>query len=278
MPQAPIDEFARLHAAGCFALPNPWSAGTARLFEQLGYRALGTTSAGLAFDRGRPDTPTSLPLDAVLSHVAELVEATSLPVSADFQAGYADDPEGVEVNVARCLAVGVAGLSIEDATGDPDAPLFARAEAVERIAAARAAIDRHAPGAILTGRCEAFLVGAPDPLDTVLSRLDAYAAAGADCLYAPGVTRSSDVAAIVDAVAPKPVNVLVSSPRPGFDLRSLAELGVRRISVGSAFARVAWAAVTRAAREVIEAGTFDELAGAAPFAELNARFEAPPRG
>ncbi len=270
--RATIDAFAALHASGCFVLPNPWDVGTALYLQQLGFPALATTSAGFAFARGLPDTVAAMPRDAMLGHVGEIVRATRLPVNADFQAGYADEPEGVAANVTLCVHSGVAGLSIEDATGDRAAPLYERARAVERIRAARAAIDATGIPVLLTARSEAWLVGDPDPARTALDRLVAFADAGADCLYAPGVRDPETIAAIVRAVAPKPVNVLVSAPGPGLSLARLAELGVRRISVGSALARVAWGAFMRAARSIAETGSFDALVEMASFRELDELF------
>ena len=253
-------------------IPNPWDAGSARYLQHLGFEALATTSAGAAFARGRPDTVEALPRDAMLAHIREVVAATPLPVNADFQAGYAREPEGVARNVALCVATGVAGLSIEDATGERDAPLHDRALAVERGRAARAAIDASGVPVLLTARCEAWLVGQPDPLRVALDRLAVYADAGADCLYAPGVRAPDEIASIVQAVAPRPVNVLVSSPSPVLSVFRLAELGVRRVSVGSALARVAWGAFIRAARSIAKTGSFDAFAEAASFEELNELF------
>jgi 2-methylisocitrate lyase-like PEP mutase family enzyme len=266
-----VTAFRALHASGCFVLPNPWDVGSARFLEHAGFKALATTSSGFAFSRALPDEESALPLDAVLGHFREIAAATALPVNADFQSGHAHDPEGVAANVALCARTGVAGLSIEDATGDKAKPLFGRALAVERIRAARSAIDAGGTPVVLTARCEAWLVGDADPLRTALDRLVAFADAGADCLYAPGVRDPDAIAAIVKAVAPKPVNVLVSHDT-GLSVSRLAELGVRRISVGSALARVAWGAFMRAARGIAETGTFEALAGAASFAELNALF------
>jgi 2-methylisocitrate lyase-like PEP mutase family enzyme len=268
-----VAAFRELHASGCFVLPNPWDAGSARFLQHAGFKALATTSSGFAFSHALPDEAWALSLDAVLAHFREIAAATSLPVNADFQSGYAHDPEGVAANVALCVRTGVAGLSIEDASGDKEEPLYGRALAAERIAAARAAIDAAGVPVMLTARCEAWLVGDADPLRTALDRLVAFADAGADCLYAPGVRDADAIAAIVKAVAPKPVNVLVSSP--GLTVSRLADLGVRRISVGSALARVAWGAFMRAARSIAETGSFDTLAGAASFAELDALFRAP---
>lgn len=263
--------FAALHESGCFLLPNPWDVGSALYLQHLGFKALATTSAGAAFARGLPDEVSALSVEIMLAHIAELVAATKLPVNADFQSGYAREPEGVAANVAACIATGVAGLSIEDATGDGAAPLFERALAVERIAAARAAIDAAGVPVVLTARCEAFLVGAPGAAAIALDRLVAFADAGADCLYAPGVKDVETIGAIVRAVAPRAVNVLVSAPIPGLSFAQLAELGVRRISVGSALARVAWAAFMRAAGD-LAGGSFDKLGDAASFNELNELF------
>lgn len=270
MPSPPT-RFRALHTSGCFLLPNPWSIGTAVALHQLGFVALATTSAGFAFSRGLPDEVRAVPRDAMLAHVREIVAATPLPVNADFLAGYADEPEGVAANVALCVATGVAGLSIEDASGERDAPLYAHDLAVERIRAARAAIDASGIPVLLTARCEAHLVGLPDAARIARERLLAFAEAGADCLYAPGVRDPAEIATLVRALAPKPLNVLVT-PNPELTLPRLAELGVRRVSLGSALARVAWGAFLRAARGLAETGSFDGLAGAATFAELNERF------
>jgi 2-methylisocitrate lyase-like PEP mutase family enzyme len=276
-PVSPIATFRALHDSGCFVIPNPWDVGSAVLLHHLGFRALASSSAGLAFTKGLSDTVTALPRDAVLQHLRELVAATPLPINADFQAGYADDPEGVARNVALCVQTGVAGLSIEDASGDTRAPLYDRDTALARLRAARAAIDASGQGVVLTARCEAYLVGDQDARRTVLDRLVAYADAGADCLFAPGVRDTETIAAIVAAVAPRPVNVLVAAPSAELTVPRLADLGVRRISVGSALARVAWGAFLRAASAIQAEGTFDGLAGAATFAELNAIFDAPAR-
>ena len=267
--QSATHEFRMLHESGCFALPNPWDAGTAIYLQHLGFKALATSSAGFAFSKGLPDTVSAVTRDAMLAHIREVVEATPLPVNADFQTGYADTPEGVAASVTLCIATGVAGLSIEDATGNQAAPLYETGLAVERIKAARGAIDASGIAVILTGRCEAFLVGHPDPLRVVLDRLVAYAEAGADCLYAPGVSEPDQIAAIVKAVAPKPVNVLMPVRGRALPISELTDLGVRRVSVGSGLARVAWGAFIRAAREIAETGTFDAFAEAAPFNELD---------
>lgn len=264
-----IAKFRTMHESGCFVLPNPWDVGTAVYLQHLGFEALATTSAGFAFSRGLPDTVSDFPVNEMLAHIRDVAAATSLPVNADFQAGYADSLEGVAKNVALCVATGAAGLSIEDATGNKSAPLYDANIAVERLRAARKAIDASGIPVILTGRCEAWLVGHSDPLPFALDRLVAYAEAGADCLYAPGVTEADEIAAIVKAVWPKPVNVLASRPNPGLTLSRLADLGVRRISVGSSLARVAWGAFIRAARSIKETGSFESFADATPFNELD---------
>lgn len=269
-----VDRFRELHQSGCFVLPNPWDIGSAIYLEQLGFEALATTSAGFAFSRGLPDSVVSVPRDLMLEHFREVAGATSLPVNADFQTGYADEPEGVAESVSLCVATGVAGLSIEDASGDSAAPLYNFELAVERIKAARAAIDATGIPVVLTARCEAWLVGQASPLQTALERLVAFAEAGADCLYAPGVRKPEEIAQLVKAVAPKPVNVLVSTGNRELTVSQLADLGARRISVGSALANVAWGAFMRAARSIKETGSFETFADAAPYAELNSLFHA----
>ena len=253
-------------------MPNPWDPGSALFLQHLGFEALATTSAGFAFTRGLPDEVRAVPLETMLAHIRDIVAATPLPVNADFQSGYADEPEEVAANVALCIATGVAGLSIEDGTGDSASPLYEERLAVERVRAARAAIDESGIPVVLTARCEAWLVGHPDPARVALERLAAYAEAGADCLFAPGVRDPQEIAAMVKAVSPKPVNVLVSAPSADLSVSRLADLGVRRISVGSALARAAWGAFIRAARTLATEGSFDGLAGAAPFGELNGLF------
>jgi 2-methylisocitrate lyase-like PEP mutase family enzyme len=267
-----VEKFRTMHQSGCFALPNPWDVGTAVYLQHLGFEALATTSSGFAFTQGLPDTVTAINRDAMLAHIRDVVEATSLPVNADFQTGYADEPEGVAANVALCITTGVAGLSIEDATGNEEVPLYEAGLAIERIKAARAAIDASGIPVILTARCEAWLVGHSDPLRVSLERLVAYSQAGADCLYAPGVSEPDEIAQIVKAVSPKPVNVLASRPNPALSLSRLGDLGVRRVSVGSALSRVAWGAFIRSARSLKETGTFDSFADAAPFNELDDLF------
>jgi 2-methylisocitrate lyase-like PEP mutase family enzyme len=259
--------FRKLHESGCFVLPNPWDVGTARYLRHLGFQALATTSAGFAFSRGLADS--EVPRDMVLSHIAEIVAAVDLPVNADFESGYARDPEGVAENVRLCVETGVAGLSIEDATGYLSKPLYDLPLAVERIKVAREAIGTS--GVLLIGRAECFLVGHAEPLKEAILRLQAYADAGADVLYAPGVRERADIQAIVSAVSPKPVNVLMSS-NTGLKVSDLAELGVRRISVGSSLARTAWGGFIRAAKAIVEDGSFAEFDSGAPFTELNGFF------
>lgn len=267
---AALKKFHALHQSGCFLLPNPWDIGSAIYLERLGFEAFATTSAGFAFTRGQPDG--AVPLEEMLAHIREIVECTPLPVHADFGNGFADRPEAVAANVARCVATGVAGLSIEDSTGREEAPLYEQTLAVERIRAARAAIDASGVPVLLTGRCEAFLVDAEEPLRVVLDRLVAYAEAGADCLYAPGVTTPEEITKIVRAVAPKPVNVLVTGFNSDLTHRQLADLGVRRISVGSGLALAAWGAFARAAQEMKDQGKFSQLAAGARTADLHAAF------
>jgi len=265
---SPIDEFRALHASGCFVIPNPWDVGSARLLHHLGFRALASTSAGLAFSHGLPDDVVAVPLELTLAHLRALVGATPLPVNADFQAGFGADPEEVAASVTRCIATGVAGLSIEDATGDRAAPLYDHETAISRLRAARAAIDRSGVPVLLTARCEAWLVGDPDAERKALDRCVAFAEAGAECVFAPRLP-ADRIGELVRAVAPTPVNVIVTAPDRALTVARLAELGVRRISVGSALARVAWAAFLRAARSIAETGAFDGLADAAPFSVLD---------
>ncbi len=263
--------FRALHESGCFVLPNPWDVGSARYLASLGFKALATTSSGAAWSLGQADG--AVPLEAMLDHIRAIVEATDLPVNADFLAGFAEAPEDVAANVRRCIDAGVAGLSIEDSTGDEAAPLFDFALAVERVAAARAAIDIAGGDVLLVARAECFLTGHPDPLDEAIRRLIAFAEAGADCLYAPGARGIEDISAIVEAVAPKPVNVLAGGPG-SLTVGQIAALGVRRISVGGALARMAWAGFMGAAQEIVENGSFAAFEGAASGAELNRLFAA----
>ncbi|MFZ2507297.1 MAG: isocitrate lyase/phosphoenolpyruvate mutase family protein [Steroidobacteraceae bacterium] len=260
--------FRELHRSGCFVLPNPWDAGSARLLAQFGFSALATTSSGFAWSLGKADNHVTLP--EALSHFRAITQAVDLPVNADFEGGFAVEPDAVAANVAAATETGIAGLSIEDSTGDASNPLFDFALAVDRIRAARRAIDDSGTGILLTGRSEGFIAGRPDIGETV-RRLVAYAEAGADCLYAPGIRRESDITAVVSAVAPKPVNVLV-----GNDFSTVAELaalGVRRISVGGALARAAWTAFMVAAKEIAERGTFTSLARATPLVDLDESFK-----
>jgi 2-methylisocitrate lyase-like PEP mutase family enzyme len=257
--------FRKLHESGCFAIPNPWDIGSARYLQHLGFKALATTSAGFAFSRGLPDNAVGR--DKMLVHIRELIEATEVPVNADFENGYADEPDRVAENVRLCVETGVAGLSIEDSTGDKAKPLYDFDYAIARIEAARAAIDQAGGDVMLVGRAECFLVGRPE-IDEVVRRLRAYADAGADCLYAPGIRTREHIGAVVKAVAPKPVNVLIGGPM-GLTMTDVAALGVRRVSVGGAFARAAWGGFMRAAKELAERGAFDALADAAPHAEIN---------
>jgi len=246
-----VDAFRHLHAAGCFVMPNPWDAGSARVLEQLGFRALATTSAGFAWTLGRVDNQVTR--DEALDHLRTVAQAVTVPVNADFEGGFAVDPQDVYANVTLAVATGVAGLSIEDSTGDPADPLHEIGLAVERIAAARRAIDDSGTGVILTGRSEGFVVGRPD-IDETIRRLRAYADAGADCLYAPRIDQVDQVTAVVAAVAPKPVNLLINSPF--MTVAEARNLGVRRISVGGTLARAAWKGWLDAATEIAEDGTF----------------------
>ena len=267
-----IAEFRKLHESGLFLLPNPWDAGTAIYLERLGFKALATTSAGFAFTRGLPDSVLSISRQQMLDHVQDVAAATSLPVNADFQNGYADSPEDVAESVTLCIKTGVAGLSIEDSTGRDAEPLYDGKLAVERIKAARAAIDTSGVPVVLTARCEAGLVGLEKPLDIALERLVEFAEAGADCLYAPGLSEPDQITAIVKAVSPKPVNVLMSRPNPALSVSRLRDMGVRRISVGSALARVAWGAFVRAAKDLAVEGSFEKFSEAATFKELDEVF------
>jgi methylisocitrate lyase len=262
--------FRQLHESGCFVIPNPWDPGSAQALVQLGFKALATTSSGFAWSIGRADNGVSL--GEALAHMGAIAHAVDVPVNADFEGGFAIEPSAVALNVAAAAATGVAGLSIEDSTGDPSTPLLEFSLAVERIRATRQAIDDTGTGVLLTARSEGFIVGRPDLAETI-RRLTAYAEAGADCLYAPGIRAASEIAAVVGAVAPKPVNVLVGADFT--TVTDLASLGVRRISVGGALARAAWTGFLQAATEIADHGTFHGLARALPFAEINARFTAP---
>jgi 2-methylisocitrate lyase-like PEP mutase family enzyme len=270
MPATPAEKraaFRKLHEAGCFVLPNPFDVGSALALQHIGFKAMASTSAGFAWSIGKADNRVTL--EDVLAHLTALCAAVDLPVNADFEGGFAHKAEKVAANVARAVKTGVAGLSIEDSTGDAARPLYERTFAIERIKAARAAIDADNSDVLLVGRCEGFFVGQTD-LTMVIDRLSAYAEAGADCLYAPGIRSKEQIATLVRAMHPKPVNVLVGSP--GLNVAELAELGVRRISVGGSLARAAWGAFMRASREIAEKGTFAELGSGYPGGELNKMF------
>ncbi len=261
--------FRELHRSGCFVIPNPWDLGSARLLAQLGFPALATTSSGFAWSQGRADN--QVPLELALAHFQAIAAGVEVPVNADFEGGFATDPDAVSGNVSAATKTGVAGLSIEDSTGIDESPLFDFTLSVERVRAARIAVDESETGILLTARSEGFIVGRPDLAETI-RRLTAYADEGADCLYAPGLRTRADITAVVQAVAPKPVNVLVGSDFT--TVAELAELGVRRISVGGALARAAWTGFLEAAREIAERGTFTRLAPIIPFAEINEAFAA----
>lgn len=260
--------FKQLHEGGCFVIPNPWDVGSARFLQGLGFKALATTSSGFAWSQGRPDNGISR--DMALAHLRDIVAATDLPVNADFESGFAVDAAGVAESVRLAVGTGVAGLSIEDSTGDAARPLYELSVAVERIRAARAAIDQTGGDTLLVGRAECFFVGRPD-LGEAIERLKAYAHAGADCLYAPGIRTREQITAVVAAVAPKPVNLLVGSTTD-LTMQDISALGVRRVSVGGALARSAWGGFIRAARSIAEQGKFDGFANAASGNELNAFF------
>ena len=252
----PIAAFHRLHSSGCFVMPNPWDVGSARALEQMGFKALATTSAGLAWTLGRADDQVTL--DQALEHLRVVVDAVSVPVNADFQGGFTVDPQQVGANVKLAADTGIAGLSIEDSSGDEVDPLFEFELAVERIRAARRAIDESGTGIVLTARSEGFVCGRPD-IDETIRRLSAYADAGADCLYAPRIETLEHVAAIVSAVSPKPVNLLINAPFT--TVAEAAQLGIRRISVGGTLARTAWGGFLKAASEIADAGTFSRFEG-----------------
>ncbi len=262
-----VAAFRALHESGCFVIPNPWDVGTAVALEQFGFPALATTSAGMAWSLGRADNQVSL--EAELEHLRTISAAVSVPVNADFEGGFAVEPDGVAANVTAAVETGIAGLSIEDSTRDPDEPLYDLPFAVERIRAARAAIDASGSGVVLVGRSEGYVVGRPD-LDDTITRLLAYSEAGADCLYAPRLKTEAEIRAVVEAVAPKPVNVLAGSEVGS--VAEMAALGVRRISVGGQLARAAWSGFLAAMTETAGSGTFGWIERATPGAELDARF------
>ncbi|HKX38834.1 MAG TPA: isocitrate lyase/phosphoenolpyruvate mutase family protein [Burkholderiales bacterium] len=264
-----ISQFRQLHESGCFVIPNPWDRGSAIFLESLGFKALASTSAGFAWTKGLPDNKVTV--EQKLAHLEEIAAAVSVPVNADFEGGFAVEPEGVARNVTRAARTGIAGLSIEDSSGDKANPLFDFALSVERIKAARSAIDRSGTGVLLTARSEGFFAGRPDIKET-LRRLEAYAAAGADVLYAPGIRKHEDIAAVVKAAAPRPVNLLVAGGWISF--QDAAALGVRRISIGGALARTAWLAAAKAVKQIAEQGSFAGLAGPDPSVNLNELFGA----
>jgi len=271
MPVTTADKranFKKMHESGCFIIPNPFDAGSARALQHLGFKALASTSAGFAWTIAKADNRVTV--DEVCDHLTALCAAVDLPVNADYEGGFAVEPDKVGVNVARGVKTGIAGLSIEDSTGDAANPLFESKLAVERIKAARKAIDADHSGVVLTGRCEGFLWGVTD-LGLVIDRLKAYSDAGADCLYAPGIKTREQIAAVVKAVHPKPVNLLIGAS--GLSLKEAADLGVRRISVGGSLARSAWGGFMKAAREMAEQGTFTELANGYSGGELNKMFK-----
>lgn len=268
-----IHTFQALHKSGCFIMPNPWDIGSAKFLGSRDFKALATTSAGFAFSKGFPDSITAISRDMMLAHIQEIVSSTSLPVNADFQNGYAKEPDEVAENVRLCISTGVSGLSIEDATGEKAVPLYERELAIERIKAARSAIDSAGIPVVLTARCEAWLVGVDNPAKVTIDRLTAYADAGADCLFAPRVNDLKEIEEIVKTVSPKPVNVVVTAPGRDLTLERLSEIGVRRISVGASLARVAWKGFMQAVQEISEKGTFNAFAQAASFDELNSLFE-----
>lgn len=261
-------EFRALHERGCFVIPNPWDVGSARYLQHLGFPALATTSAGFAFSRGLPDSDLAVSRDQSLAHIGEIAAAVDLPVNADFASGYGIDPSEVADSVARCVATGVAGLSVEDATGEPSAPLYELPIAVARIRAARQVIDQSGGGVLLTARAECYLVGHPDPFRESVRRLQAYAEAGADVLFAPGLIKAEEIKALVEAVNPKPFNLLVGRDI-GLSVNDIAALGVRRISVGPALALAAWTGFMRAAQALKSDGSFAGLAELAPYSDIN---------
>jgi 2-methylisocitrate lyase-like PEP mutase family enzyme len=261
--------FKRLHESGCFVIPNPFDVGTTRYLQHMGFKALATTSAGFAWTHGIGDG--AVPRDLMLAHIAELSAAADVPMNADFEGGYAHEPEGVAESVRLCVGTGVSGLSIEDFTGDKAKALYDFDKAVARMKAARAAIDKAGGEVLLTGRSEGFIRGLPD-LDETIRRLKAYSEAGADCLYSPGISTREQIAAVVKAVAPKPVNLLIGGPSD-LTVSDLAGLGVRRISVGGALARAAWGGFIRTAKQIMDAGSFKGFADAAPGAEIMKAFK-----
>jgi 2-methylisocitrate lyase-like PEP mutase family enzyme len=270
MPVSTADKrasFRKMHESGCFIIPNPFDVGSAKALQHLGFKALASTSAGFAWTIAKADNRVTV--DDVCDHLTAICAAVDIPVNADFEDGFAHEPDKMAINVGRAVTTGVAGLSIEDFTGDAAKPLFDRTLAVERIKAARQAIDADKSGVLLTGRCEAFLRGVKD-MNLVIDRLNAYAEAGAECLYAPGISTHEEISTVVKAVAPKPVNLLIGAS--SLSLKEAEALGVRRISVGGSLARTAWAGFMKSAKEMAEKGTFTELASGYPGGELNKMF------
>ena len=262
------DAFRALHENGCFVIPNPWDVGSARYLQHLGFAALATTSAGFAFSQGLPDSEVAVSRDRSLAHIAEIANSVDLPVNADFASGYGSGPAEVAESVTRCVATGVAGLSIEDSTGETSKPLYELSVAVERVRAARAAIDATKTGVLLTARAECYLVGHADALRESIRRLQAYAEAGADVLFAPGVSKPEEIKALVEAVQPRSFNLLVVRDS-GLRVDDFGELGVRRISVGGALALAAWGGFMRAVQSLKLDGSFARFADIAPYPEVN---------
>lgn len=261
-------QFRALHDEGCFVIPNPWDVGSARYLQHLGFSALATTSAGFAFSQGLPDSDVAVSRDRTLAHIAEIAAAVDLPVNADFSSGYGIGPSEVADSVARCVATGAAGLSVEDGTGDQSAPLYELSLAIERVKAARKAIDQSGSDVLLTARAECYHVGHPDAFRESVRRLQAYAEAGADVLFAPGPSQPDEIKALVEAVHPKPLNLLVVRD-VGLSVSDIAALGVRRISVGGAFALAAWTGFMRAAQTLKSDGSFAGLNNLVPYPEIN---------
>ena len=266
------EAFRALHEQGCFVIPNPWDVGTARYLQHLGFKALATTSAGFAFSQGMPDSDHVVSRDRSLAHIAEIAASVDVPVNADFASGYGEKPSDVADSVTRCVAAGVAGLSIEDGTGNPTAPLVDLSLAVERVRAAREAIDRTGTGVLLVARAECYHVGHPHPLQESIRRLQAYVNAGADVLFAPGPQKAEEIRALVEAVHPRPFNLLVVRDI-GLRVEDIAALGVRRISVGGALALASWTAFIRAAQTLKSNGSFSGLADLVPYPEVNGFLE-----
>ena len=264
--------FRELHQKGCFVIPNPWDLGSGLFLQSLGFQALATTSSGFAFTKGLPDSPDAVPLEATLAHYRELAHGLSIPVSADFQNGYGTSIEELRQSVLACIETGVAGFSIEDSTGRPDQPLFEFEEALDRIRLVRKTIDETGTGVVLTARSECFLVGHPNPLKESIKRLQAFADAGADVLFAPCPAERANIHTIVRELSPKPVNIIMSG-YSGLTVGDVVALGARRISVGSALSRAAWSGFIDAATKIANEGSFEGLDKLASFAMLNQFFQ-----